>query len=184
MVWSAATALVVSFDHERFQPENIGLPKFGEVGPGFYRSGQPTEAGFRTAAAFGVRTVVDLRTERKRSRKEKAVVESLGMRYVNVPLRGFHKPNEVDIERLLDIVANPTHQPVLIHCRHGVDRTGIVVAAYRIRFDGWSAETAYREMRRFGFRWFLVGMKGFVFDYARRNRQPQAITAAAMNSLW
>lgn len=47
-------------------------------------------------------------------------------------------------------------KPVLVHCWHGSDRTGIVVAAYRIVFQKWSMEDAEKEFcdERFGYHEF------------------------------
>jgi protein tyrosine/serine phosphatase len=46
----------------------------------------------------------------------------------------------------------------MVHCWHGSDRTGSVVAAYRIVFEGWTTAAALDELRHGGFgyheRWF------------------------------
>lgn len=38
-------------------------------------------------------------------------------------------------------------KPLLIHCWHGSDRTGVMSAAYRIVFENWSKEEAIKELR-------------------------------------
>lgn len=73
---------------------NPGLPRFARVADGLYRSGQPDEAGFRYLARLGIRTVIDLRGPGERAAAERALVESLGMRYVNVPLSGWRRPRD------------------------------------------------------------------------------------------
>lgn len=149
-------------------PQDSDLPRLAQVGPFLYRSGQPSEQGLRKLAEMGIRTVIDLRGTGKRAKREQALVESLGMRYVNVPLSNFGRPTDAQIERIFAIIGDPESRPVLVHCRKGEDRTGVVIALYRILYEGWEAERAYREMRRFGFKWYLWGMKDYVFDFARR----------------
>lgn len=150
------------------QSQDTELPRLARVSPFLYRSGQPTEQGLKKLAEMGIRTIIDLRGPGQRARKEQELVESLGMRYVNVPLSNIGRPTDAQIERIFEIIADPDARPVLVHCRRGEDRTGMVVALYRIFYEGWDAEHAYREMRRFGFKWYLWRMKGYVFDFARR----------------
>ncbi|HXF06462.1 MAG TPA: protein tyrosine phosphatase family protein [Blastocatellia bacterium] len=162
----AVLPLVIQWDAS--SPQDSSLPRLAQVSPFLYRSGQPSEEGFKKLAAMGIRTVIDLRGAGKRARKERALVESLGMRYENVPLSNLRRPTDDQIRRIFEVIADPKARPVLVHCRRGEDRTGVVVALYRILYEGWEAEHAYREMRRFGFKWYLWGMKGYVFDFARR----------------
>jgi len=57
--------------------------------------------------------------------------------------------------------------PVFLHCRQGQDRTGIVVAAYRMKVDGWSLADAEAEMRSFGFHDIWMELKEFIREYAK-----------------
>ncbi len=158
---------------------NPGLPRFARVADGLYRSGQPDEAGFRYLAQLGIRTVIDLRGPGERAAAERALVESLGMRYVNVPLSGWRRPRDEEMQRILTIIADPASRPVLVHCRRGADRTGVVIALYRVLFEGWEPERAYREMRAFGFRWYLRGMKRYVWEAPARLSASLPVTVRA-----
>jgi hypothetical protein len=40
---------------------------------------------------------------------------------------------------------------IFVHCRLGDDRTGMMIASYRMAQEGWSAEKAEKEMEKFGF---------------------------------
>jgi protein tyrosine phosphatase (PTP) superfamily phosphohydrolase (DUF442 family) len=62
------------------------------------------------------------------------------------------------LDEILETITNsPT--PVLIHCQHGEDRTGLVVAAYRVRINGWSKESAMAEARKYGYHsWINFGL--------------------------
>ena len=64
--------------------------------------------------------------------------------------------------------------PVFVHCRRGADRTGTVVACYRIAHDGWDNQKALQEAKGFGMSWTEVAMHHYVMRY-----QPQVNTAAS-----
>jgi protein tyrosine/serine phosphatase len=158
-----------------------GLPRFARVAEGLYRSGQPSERGFQSLARLGIKTVIDLRGPGERAERERAVVESLGMRYVNIPLSGWRRPQDEAVLRVLRIIADPNARPVLVHCRRGADRTGVIIALYRRLFEGWEPERAYREMRAFGFRWYLSGMKRYVWEAPDRLRASLPMTARTVH---
>lgn len=80
-------------------------------------------------------------------KKERKWVEEAGLRFFHVPMHPFFAPKETEAKRALALITDPENQPVYVHCDRGSDRTGVVVAAYRIRVEGWSIEEAYREMR-------------------------------------
>ncbi|MFO0934832.1 MAG: tyrosine-protein phosphatase [Planctomycetota bacterium] len=122
-----------------------GLPNYGRVDGGLCRSGQPDAEGYRTARALGVRTVVDLRG----SKEGPAGTEAAGLDLV-VVRTGARRVSEADVVEFLRVATDPARRPVLVHCASGHDRTGALVAAYRRVVDGWSADEALREMRRFG----------------------------------
>ena len=43
------------------------------------------------------------------------------------------------------------NQKVFVHCYFGDDRTGTMVATYRIAMDQWTSDEAYNEMRAYHF---------------------------------
>lgn len=50
-------------------------------------------------------------------------------------------------------------KPVLIHCQHGEDRTGLIVAAYRVQSNGLTLDEAWEEALQFGYRdWLNFGL--------------------------
>ena len=122
-----------------------GLPNFGRVDGGLCRAGQPTADGYRTAKALGVRTVVDLRG----SKEGPAATKAAGLDLV-VVRTGAKRVSEADVLAFLRVATDPARRPVLVHCASGHDRTGAMVAAYRRVVDGWTADAALRELRRFG----------------------------------
>ena len=65
-------------------------------------------------------------------------------------MASWHLTDE-DAIRFLRMVTDPARQPVLVHCRHGADRTGAMVAVYRIVIEGWTKDDALQEMTRGGY---------------------------------
>lgn len=142
-----------------------GLPNFHEVNEGVYRGAQPRAEGWNSLAKLGIRTVIDLRPEREHSCKaEQHAVESAGMHYISVPLNGFHAPSDAQISKVLALL-DDSPGPVFLHCRRGADRTGTVMACYRIRHDGWGNLRALREAVSYGMSWTEFGMHRYVLDY-------------------
>jgi tyrosine-protein phosphatase SIW14 len=131
-------------------PAIPGVRNSAQVSPVLYRSGQPTRAGFEEFKARGVRAVVNIRTVHD----DRAVVESLGMRYFHVPVSPFD-PRDQEMEQIMRLVLDPANQPVLVYCQTGSDRTGCVVGVYRIVVQGWTHKAAIRELDDYGYLPFL-----------------------------
>ena len=74
----------------------------------------------------------------------------MGLAYEHIYMKTWH-PEEEDTVRFLQIVTNPKRIPVLVHCGHGADRTGIMCAIYRVAVQNWKKEEALREMTLGGF---------------------------------
>lgn len=104
-----------------------------------YRSGQPDEDGFSALEKLGIRSVLNLREYHKDTRKARHT----GLHLMAYPVAAG-EVTAADIENCLRLIKDAP-KPVLVHCWHGSDRTGIVVAAYRIVFQGWSVEAAENE---------------------------------------
>ena len=122
-----------------------GIGNFYQVSSHVYRGAQPTADGFRYLSGIGVKTVIDLREHDGRSVAEEHMVTAAGMRYVNVPMSGLTPPTATEIERILTILEDETGGPVFVHCKRGADRTGSVIAAYRIDHDRWDNARALQE---------------------------------------
>jgi protein tyrosine phosphatase (PTP) superfamily phosphohydrolase (DUF442 family) len=138
-----------------------GVPKFAEVTPTLYRGSQPSREGFAELAEFGINIVVDLRGSRDKEREE---VTKLGMEYVAIPWRCFH-PEDKDFAQFLKLLREHPGSKVFVHCNTGIDRTGMMVAAYRIAEQGWTAADARKEMDAYGFSRLHRGICPRLADY-------------------
>ncbi len=134
------------------------------VKPGvLYRSGQLTPTGLRyVLRRHRIRTVVTLRTVRDPNRPyldawEADVCAAHGVRHVRIlprvwsPDETGELPGEQAVREFLAVMDDPANHPVLVHCFAGVHRTGVLCAAYRMEYQGWSAAAAVAEMEGYGF---------------------------------
>jgi len=144
-----------------------GLAVVGRVTPGIFRGAQPEPEGYATLKAMGIRTVINVRQRHR----EREAVEAAGMRYVNIPISFLTKVDPAVVRKTLSVMTDPANQPVFIHCSVGSDRTGVVVAIYRMEVDGWSKAEAEAEMQTFGFHDAWVQMKSFVRSYRANARK-------------
>ena len=56
--------------------------------------------------------------------------------------------------------ASPT-DPVYVHCKHGQDRTGLVIGLDRVINEGWQAQLAHDEMVKIGFHTSFLGLQEY-----------------------
>jgi protein tyrosine/serine phosphatase len=144
-----------------------------EVVPGkVYRSGQMTAEGFTEAVArYGIRTIVNLQDEYPdpdvrltfldcRTIKETELCKNLHVKYVFLPPDLIqrrqvpaHRPKAID--RLLELLDKPSTYPVLLHCKAGLHRTGVMTAVYRMEYQNWTPMQAHRELKANGFGEFV-----------------------------
>jgi protein tyrosine phosphatase (PTP) superfamily phosphohydrolase (DUF442 family) len=132
-------------------------PNFSRVEPWLYRGGRPDETSVNYLASIGVKTIINLErgwfSENPLTvQKERRLAKKAGLQFIHIPLHPFFKPGRKDIDRILLTVINTDNHPVFVHCRKGSDRTGIVVAALRIKYQRWTINRAYEEMKSFGYK--------------------------------
>jgi protein tyrosine/serine phosphatase len=140
------------------------IRNFHQVNEHIYRGGQPEGRHWQDLAAMGVKTVLDLRRPGEHSTDEEArAVKAAGMEYVNLPMEGIVAPKEEHVAKALELLNSDA--PVFVHCKEGKDRTGTVIALYRISHDGWDNHKAQKEANSYGMHWFERGMKRYIRDY-------------------
>ena len=144
--------------------ESAVIPNFHQVNQHVYRGGQPGSEAWQSLAKMGVKTVIDLRREDEHSTATEAQeVASAGMSYVNVPMKGVVAPTNEQIGKVLALLN--TKEPVFVHCKRGADRTGAVIACYRIAHDGWQRERALEEAKSYGMGLVQLGLKHYIMGF-------------------
>ncbi len=153
----ASTAKVESPSWATSLSVNKGLPNLNRINSVLYRSAQPTKEGFEFLSHQPrlypsdqpIKTVLSLRA----FHEDRAVMShESSLRFEQIRFKTWH-PEHEDIIKFLRIATTPELQPVLVHCQHGSDRTGTMIAIYRIVVEGWTKEQAKAEMihGNFGF---------------------------------
>ena len=145
-------------------PRVEGIDNFRQVNERIYRGAQPDDQAWPALAKLGVKTVIDLRREVEHSvASEKRLVEAAGMKYVNFPMNGFDTPTPEQMSKVLALMEGP--DPVFVHCKQGRDRTGTVIATWRMAREQWPNEKALIEARECGLHWYENGMRRFIGAY-------------------
>jgi protein tyrosine phosphatase (PTP) superfamily phosphohydrolase (DUF442 family) len=133
-----------------------------------YRGAQPSTDGFKELQHMGVGIVVNFRNEAKETSTEKGAVESLGMKYVGIPWSGRDNPSDAQIVQFLDLVRDNPKTKIFVHCQRGADRTGTMVAAYRVVVQHQSVQDAVSEMHNFHYdRFWLPQLERYVISLPR-----------------
>ncbi len=132
-----------------------GVRNVGRISDVLLRGAQPTAKGLAELKKAGVTTIVNLRQGGLEVERERKVAESLGLRFLNIPVVGWSLPSDAQVAQFLMLFRDPAGPRVFVHCRYGDDRTGVMVATYRIAQQHWTADQAVREMHSFGFHYYL-----------------------------
>lgn len=122
--------------------DGFPLRRFDRVDAAIYRSGQPTSQQLQELSQrYGIRTVLKL--------NHGPEVVPAGVTIIHRPLSVMTEPSPAELQEILDTIES-SPKPLLVHCTHGEDRTGLIVALYRLR-RGLPVELAYADMLRHGF---------------------------------
>jgi protein tyrosine/serine phosphatase len=143
------------------------LENFREVRTGLYRGGHPNTASFATLESKGIKTIVDLEIDNGIEADTDDITQELddaskaGIAVLRFPMSAFDSPDD-EFDRMIDqimvILSDETLGPIYVHCAHGQDRTGLVIALERVIDEGWSPKDAHDEMLALGFHTMFVGL--------------------------
>jgi protein tyrosine/serine phosphatase len=153
------------------------IERFVKVDDRLLRGAQPDVEGFKYLRDLGVRTIINLRLAKDAERlNERGIVESLGMKYVNIPIedgnfftRSRRIPPEA-IQSFFQTIDAPESGTVFVHCHRGADRTGALVSFYRIVRHNWDSARAYAEARQIGMRSWYKGLQQQIEEFGREPR--------------
>lgn len=159
-----------------------GVENFYKVDDQVYRGAQPNATGFASLAKLGVKTIIDLRELGEHSQtSEETTVKELGMQYVSIPLKRMATPDNGVVSRILGLLDDSASGPVFVHCKRGADRTGAIIACYRISHDSWEPKRALSEARNDGMSFFQRSMQKYVLHFepaSARAAQPATLTTS------
>jgi tyrosine-protein phosphatase SIW14 len=180
-------------------PADTAISNFSKVNDVLYRGGRPKPADLSYLQSLNVRTVINLQGGDLNNPWYRAFMtwwepgelasaiaaemnlsESLGLRFFSKPLDAIDPVSDEDdvhIDEILTIMGNPAAQPVFVHCEHGVDRTGLIIALYEVKYMGISPVDAYNEWRAVGHKGIGTLFTGHLDEYYWRKvglRNPRA----------
>ena len=114
--------------------------------PDLLRSAQPDAAGFADLQKLGVKTILDLRAGHADGKD----AGKAALKLLNVPMTAWSLRDDRVLEALR-ILTDQANRPLLVHCQKGADRTGAILALYRVVVQGWTKDEAIREMNQGGY---------------------------------
>ena len=146
-------------------PSKEPLPNFQQVNATLYRGAQPPVESLKSLSDKGIKTIINLRGASNETRAEEQQARALGIKFFNLQFPPLSKPDFSQVDQALALINDPANQPVFVHCKHGEDRTGTVIACYRMTHDNWDDEQAIIEAKKFGMSFVQVSMKRFIHKF-------------------
>jgi len=158
-----------------------GVSNFGQVAPTLFRGGQPSTEGYRELKQMGIDTVISFRHEKGENTLERRAVEGLGMRFVSLPWHAWEDPTDQQVREFFTVLnANP-HGKFYVHCQQGRDRTGTMVALYRVAVDHWCTASAVAEMKAYHYHhFFFPQLETYVENFPQRLAGDQGLAQSIL----
>jgi protein tyrosine/serine phosphatase len=147
VAWTLSGCVHAGYDKNPLK----NIPNFYQVDETLYRGGQPNEEGLEELKSRGIKTVINLRESVEKISQEEKIATNHGMNFYNIALSVYERPTDEQVLTFLEIVLDKDKQPVFVHCDAGRDRTGAMIALYRVVIEGWGPKQAYEEAKNFGF---------------------------------
>ena len=137
------------------------LPNLFKMNDYVYRGGRPTLAGMLQLKKMGVTTILNVENDEQAVAIDKDLAKQAGLRWVSVPFATFKKPSDASVDYVLKMLQDRSLGPIYLHCKHGRDRTGMLMGLYRVEVDGWDSHVAYKEMKDRGFRTLIWTLNSY-----------------------
>jgi len=164
------------YAQERNRNTTAGIENFGRVNDNYYRGSQPIAGEFAELKKLGIKTIIDLREDSLKDSENLA--HAAGLQYINIPQTTKRPATNDQTEYFLRLINDEANWPVFVHCKGGRHRTGEMTAIYRITRDGWTAEQAYEEMKKYDFEdsfFYPRSLRKYVFSYYQRFAAQRAL---------
>ena len=138
---------------DRYANGLVVIDRFTQVEEGFYRGAFPESVEqMETLKAYKIKTIITLSNNEEKTKVERTLAKRLGLKLIEVPMHGWKAPTLAQTEKVQALLNDQSLRPLFIHCKHGRERTGVEIALYRQRSNGWTGEAAYAEAKAMGFR--------------------------------
>jgi len=124
---------------------STSLKNLYQLNDSIYRCEQPDSNAFKELSKIGIKSLLDL----KKNHTDSAIVSKAPVHIYNVGMDADDFTDKEIVNALKIIHTAP--KPIVVHCQHGADRTGVVIAMYRICFQNWTKEQAIDEMKNGGY---------------------------------
>lgn len=128
------------------------IPNLFKMNDNVYRGGRVTAVGMKQLKKMGVTTIINIENDEEAISADRKFATANGLRYVSIPFDTFKKPSDAKVDAVLKLLQDRSLGPIYLHCKHGRDRTGMIMGLYRVFVDGWHPKAAYKEMKDRGFR--------------------------------
>jgi protein tyrosine/serine phosphatase len=126
-----------------------GLANGAHVSGTLYRGAQPHLETLPGLKKLGISVIVDFRDSRDDILWEKKLVELEGMTFVSIPWSARNGPSRENVFAFFATLHANSGKNIFVHCERGADRTGTMIALYRITYDHWTPDQAVAEMNAF-----------------------------------
>jgi hypothetical protein len=131
-----------------------------------------TQQDFHGLREQGIRTILSLETWYMHIEPERRLARQNGIGYTNVTIWATPlEPSEQQVKKALLVLRDRSLQPIFVHCFRGEDRNNFIIALYRIYYEDWTPEAAWRELLRSGFH-TRRSLRGFTTYYWSHTRKP------------
>jgi protein tyrosine/serine phosphatase len=134
-----------------------GLSNFAKVSEDVYRGAQPEPAGFAELKKMGIKTIVNLRA----NHSDEKWLKGLGFYYIEVPMEA-NAIGDTQAVAFLKVISDPRYKPYFVHCQHGADRTGTMIALYRMYVQDWTRGKALGELSTYEFHEMFTNLRRYL----------------------
>lgn len=157
------------------------IAKILPVSDGIFRGPRPNEHMLDELKTMGVNTILNIDNDTDAIEWERKQAQIRSFNYISLPMNSFGFPRDHDVDRMLSILNDKSNHPIYLHCKHGEDRTGLVVGLYRIFHEKVSTKQAYEEMISRNFHVALVHLFSY-FRYRTRSINRSVLVQTAQSS--
>lgn len=124
-------------------PPASDIPNFQALSDTYLRGGQPDQEGLNWLAEAGVKTRIDLRGDDRDNQWNPPLWNPSSIKTFEVDVKDYHEPTIAMVEKFIELAEAPENQPIFVHCKAGVGRTGVMTACMNIA-RGMTAEEALK----------------------------------------